>query len=208
MPLHEQVGTDAIHGEAADGRNPVIDFLTRKQVRRGEQIDKVYDLYEDAYRAYGDGRFAKATNALRKFRDYLNSIDLPKKRPEEPELKKISMKQTCRGFVYGEFRDCHGEKCSIQESSAVEPCLWLGLDKPKICVMSIYAKSLPPPKVYPDEGSTENTGWHIYEPPEAVHAFSRMHIDQETAKELVKMLEYFIAYGVLPRPASEEGGQT
>ncbi len=186
----------------------MIDFLTRKQARRGRQIDKVYDFFEQATAAYVDRRFAKATNTLCKLRDYINSIDLPKKRPEEPKLKKISMKQTCRWFVYGEFRDCHGEKCSIQESSTVEPCLWLGMDKPRVIVMSVDAKSLPPPKVYPDEGSTENTGWHIYEPPEAVHAFSRMHIDQETAKELVKMLEYFIAYGVLPRPASEEGGQT
>ena len=185
----------------------MIDFLTSKQARRGKQIDKVYDFFEQATAAYVERRFAKATNTLCRLRDYLNSIDLPKKHPEEPNLKKISMKKTGRGFVYGEFRDCDGEACSIQESSAVEPCLWLGLDKPKICVMSIYAKSLPPPKVYPDEGSTENTGWHIYEPPEPVEAFSRMNIDQETAKELVKLLEYFIAYGVLPRPASKEGGK-
>jgi hypothetical protein len=54
--------------------------LTEKQVRRGRQIDKVYEFYEIASSAYGRGCFVRATNTLCRLRDYINSIDLPRKK--------------------------------------------------------------------------------------------------------------------------------
>ena len=107
---------------------------------------------------------------------------------------------TARGFVIGEFEDLYGVKCSIQESSLAEkPALWLGVHKPEIKVMSVDTKNLPPPKIVPDEGSGEDYGWSSYILPEKVSAFSRMHIDIDMAKELVKTLNYFIKNGRLPQ---------
>ena len=55
----------------------IEDFFTKRQYQRGKQIDKVYEYFEAASSAYSHGRFAKATNTLRRLRDYLNSLDLP-----------------------------------------------------------------------------------------------------------------------------------
>lgn len=107
---------------------------------------------------------------------------------------------TNRGFVIGEFEDLYGAKCSIQESSlAEEPAIWLGVHKPEISVMSVDAKSLPPPKIVPDAGSGKNYGWSKYILPEKVSVFSRMHLDIDMAKELVELLNYFIENGTLPQ---------
>ena len=112
----------------------------------------------------------------------------------------IKKRFTGRGFVIGEFEDLYGVKCSIQESSlADKPALWLGVHKPEIKVMSVDAKNLPPPKIVPDEDSGEDYGWSNYILPEKVCVFSRMHLDIDMAKELVKTLNYFIENGRLPQ---------
>lgn len=112
----------------------------------------------------------------------------------------IKKSYTNRGFVIGEFTDLYGQKCSIQESSlADKPALWLGLCKPEITVMSVDAKDLPPPRIVPDEGSGVDYGWSKYILPDKVHAFSRMHIDIDMAKELVNTLNHFIKTGELPK---------
>lgn len=104
-----------------------------------------------------------------------------------------------RGFIIGEFEDLYGAKCSIQESSLVEkPAIWLGVHRPDISVMSVDAKTLPPPTIIPDEGSGEDYGWSKYILPEKVLVFSRMHLDIDMAKELVELLNYFIENGTLP----------
>lgn len=41
----------------------------------------------------------------------------------------LSLKPTERGFQRAEFVDRYGSECSIQESSLMEPALWLGVDK-------------------------------------------------------------------------------
>lgn len=66
----------------------IEDFLTKKQLLRGRQIDKVNAFFEAASSAYAQGRFAKATNTLRRLRDYLDSLDLPRKQTkQESEVK-------------------------------------------------------------------------------------------------------------------------
>lgn len=44
----------------------------------------------------------------------------------------IQLAPTNRGFLLGKFRDRYDAECSIQESSLVEPCLWLGVDAPRV----------------------------------------------------------------------------
>lgn len=45
------------------------------------------------------------------------------------------MKKTARGFLLEHFNDDYGVDCSIQESSAVDPHIWLGVHNPKITIM-------------------------------------------------------------------------
>lgn len=106
---------------------------------------------------------------------------------------------TDRGFIVGEFDDIYGAKCSIQESSlADKPALWLGVDKPRIKLLSADAKKkLSLPIVVPDEGSGEDYGWSDYILPEKVFAATRMHIDIDTARELIKLLTCFVENGGL-----------
>jgi hypothetical protein len=73
----------------------------------------------------------------------------------------VEWKDTERGFCRGEFRDCYGVACSIQESSlATEECIWLGADE--IC--------------YPPGGDPFN---------------SRMHLTREMKGELAHLLLKF-----------------
>lgn len=44
--------------------------------------------------------------------------------------------KTSRGFEINHFYDGYGVDCSIQESSAVEPHVWLGVHTPEIKIMS------------------------------------------------------------------------
>lgn len=98
---------------------------------------------------------------------------------------KKKLKKTCRGFRRVDFRDDKGECCNIQESSAAEePCIWLGLSdvKPQLFLPDI----------------SDRTGWIDYPMPDCVHIFSRMHLNRNNAKILVKYLNYFIKTGELP----------
>lgn len=118
----------------------------------------------------------------------------------------IRMYFTERGFRIGHFNDIYGTGCSIQESSLAEkPAIWLGVNCPEIKVMSIDAKNLTPPVIVPDEGSGENHGWCNYIIPDKVHVFSRMHLDIDMAKELVKQLQHFIKTGELQYVETNEG---
>lgn len=116
---------------------------------------------------------------------------------------KIRTGLTARGFVVGEFDDIYGAKCSIQESSVADmPALWLGVDRPKLGVLSVDAKNLPPPKIVPEAGSGEDYGWSDYILPEQVLTSSRMHIDVNIARELIKLLTCFVENGKL----TQDGG--
>jgi hypothetical protein len=73
-----------------------------------------------------------------------------------------------RGFLRGEFVDCCGEKCSIQESSmATEPCIWLGCEHETV-----------------DEVSGQKCG-------------ARMHLTRELVAALLPHLQRFAEYGSL-----------
>lgn len=86
---------------------------------------------------------------------------------------KIKMKTSERGFVVGEFKDLYDKECSIQESSlATKPAIWLGCDE----------------------------GTHTKDHLGNEVCLSRMHLDRKRAKQLIKLLQYFIDTGRLPDP--------
>jgi hypothetical protein len=91
------------------------------------------------------------------------------------------------------FLDKYGMKCSIQESSAgSEACIWLGIDdiEPKIMASKAHIYDIP---------TEETTGWIPYPIPNDVLLHSRMHLNQEHAKELITLLQYFVETGELPQ---------
>lgn len=91
--------------------------------------------------------------------------------------KKIEVKLTARGFGRGEFVDQYGCECSIQDSSANTPCIWLGVNKaePKVCI--------------------PGKGWTPVPFPEDTLFSTRMHLTQEHAKELIILLQKFVDTG-------------
>jgi hypothetical protein len=47
-----------------------------------------------------------------------------------------------RGFWLGKFRDTYGQPCSIQESSSVEPSVWLGVNHRRMHLSVEQARGL------------------------------------------------------------------
>ena len=106
--------------------------------------------------------------------------------------------KTARGFEIKHFTDCYGKDCSIQESSsASEDCVWLGIHKADILVMAQDLDTVRGLNTTPTEGSSQTVGWHIVNIPDTVQVFSRMHLNREQAKYLIKELQYFVKYGRL-----------
>ena len=66
-----------------------MDFRTKTMVKRGRQIDKVYDYWEKANEAYSKVAITldsgPATKWLKKLRDYLNR-EFPEKRRKHESL--------------------------------------------------------------------------------------------------------------------------
>jgi len=87
----------------------------------------------------------------------------------------IKISTTSRRFWLGKFRDANGELCSIQQSSSVDPRLWLGVDVPN-------------PMIFPGD----NTGWHPYKLPENVQCTTRMYLNVEQVKALIPILQKFV----------------
>jgi hypothetical protein len=81
----------------------------------------------------------------------------------------VRLRKTERGFLRGEFVDADGQACSIQESSQVEPRLWLG-------------------------SSANGEAIHL-----GRHVGVRMHLDRKTARMLIPHLQRFVAQGDLRR---------
>jgi len=108
---------------------------------------------------------------------------------------KIDLNRTERGFLYGEFTDKYGQKCSLQKSSRVadgpgDECIWLGVDNPdssfKVC----------------------HNGWRNYTlreffPEGDILVPDRMHLTQEMVKMLLPSLQHFAETGELPEPKTE-----
>lgn len=74
-------------------------------------------------------------------------------------------KKTERGFCYKEFTDRYGCKCSLQESSLVDPSIWLG-----------------PNEIQSDEFKTEFKS----------QPYTRMHLSYKQVQELVEDLQAWL----------------
>ena len=87
----------------------------------------------------------------------------------------ITMGKTCRNFAIGEFEDFNNVECSIQDSSlATEACIWLGPTAPN------------PRRMIPGRG------WVDAVLPTGVQCTTRMHLNVDQCRELVKVLNRFI----------------
>lgn len=83
---------------------------------------------------------------------------------------KIKKSRTPRGFGYAQFTDCIGQGCSAQDSSSIEPALWLGV---------------------------ENTGPNITGPlgKYSENVSVRMHLKRKDVCQLIKLLQSFVDNG-------------
>jgi hypothetical protein len=107
---------------------------------------------------------------------------------------KLVFKRNRRGFVYAEFKDTCGAKCSIQESSSAEsPKIWLGVDDPEPKILAVDAAV----QGLPTHGET--TGWVPHKIPGWVLLTTRMHLDRTGAKALIAVLEKFVKQGSLEK---------
>lgn len=95
-----------------------------------------------------------------------------------------------RGFEIQHFQDSYGLDCSIQESSSVEPHIWLGVHNPPHKIMWNNAEKY-------GLKIGERAGWYDFPIPEEVLVESRMHLTQDQARKLAKKLLYFAKHGVL-----------
>ena len=109
--------------------------------------------------------------------------------------------KTIRGFEVQHFEDDYGADCSIQESSAVEPHIWLGVHTPEIQIMTKdyleYNNVLSQATFIPDDTENPNVGWHTLQLPEQFYISGRMHLNRKQAKELTKKLNFFAKNGYL-----------
>lgn len=94
----------------------------------------------------------------------------------------MKLQKSDRGFLFGEFIDRCGDKCSIQESSlATEDAIWFGIDSPKLTVFE-----------------DENMGRYVTtEMPKTFSVNSRMQLTREMVEELLPILQNFVATGEL-----------
>ena len=98
--------------------------------------------------------------------------------------------ETNRGFKILWFDDAYNTKCSLQESSLVEPHIWLGVHGAKPTIMCQDAIKLGIP-------AKDTVGWQDYEIPKEVFIGTRMHLNPKQAKELAKKLLKFAKKGHL-----------
>lgn len=113
--------------------------------------------------------------------------------------------KNCRGFELQYFLDDYGVKCSIQESSAVEPHLWLGVSRPEVTIMykDAIEAGLNLPKKFPE---TNEYGVCNIPIPDKAFIDSRMHLNRKQAKEIAKKLNYFARHGYL-KPEKDGDGK-
>ena len=106
--------------------------------------------------------------------------------------------KTNRGFELKHFVDDYGVDCSIQESSSVEPRIWLGVHDPDIRVMYKDRNKLSEiNKVKKNYPECNENGWCTINIPEEAFINSRMHLNREQASWLAEELKYFAETGRL-----------
>lgn len=88
--------------------------------------------------------------------------------------------KSLRGFRVS-TTDANGKECIVQESSSVDPRLWIGLVSaaPQIMCRDAGKVELEPEAAY---------GWQTYPIPEEVFLSTRMHLDEDGVRGLIKML--------------------
>lgn len=87
---------------------------------------------------------------------------------------------TSRGFDLLQFKDDYGVVCDIQESSHIEPHIWLGTHEAKAQILASKVM----------EGGT---GWVDYPLPEDVNITHRMHL---TKNQCVSLGLVLLKYGL------------
>ena len=109
---------------------------------------------------------------------------------------KFTKRKTVRGFPLFEFQDDNGEECTVQISSACEPHIWLGIDKPKVMITYKDAKSigLNLKKKHPE---CNEYGLCDYPIPDDAHIFARMHLTKRQSFKLALKLIKFAIVGWL-----------
>ena len=106
--------------------------------------------------------------------------------------------KTNRGFELNHFTDDYGVDCSIQESSSVEPHIWLGVHKARLSIMyKDRDKLVGIDKVQKNDPHCNEWGWCTINLPKEVLFESRMHLNRKQSKELAKQLNYFARTGKL-----------
>ena len=112
--------------------------------------------------------------------------------------------KTNRGFEIQHFIDDYGVDCSIQESSSVDPHIWLGVNNPRISIMyKDRDKLIGIDKVEKDSPECNECGWCTVQLPKEALNESRMHLNRKQAKELAKKLNFFAKYGYLKENENE-----
>ena len=107
------------------------------------------------------------TKREHQIREYINE-------KEESDIRSIGkIEYTQRGFQVIEFQDSYGISCNIQESSSVEPHIWLGVKDLKPEIMG-------------------KKGWETFEVPDGVLFHNRMHLNREHASGLVEVLQNWL----------------
>lgn len=87
---------------------------------------------------------------------------------------------TNRGFKLIQFKDAYDELCDIQESSNIEPHIWLGTHSPN-------------PKILASKLDPNKTGWVDYQIPSDILISHRMHLNRKQCISLgLKLLKFGI----------------
>ncbi len=102
--------------------------------------------------------------------------------------------KTYRGFEVKHFKDDYGMDCSIQESSSLEPHIWLGIHNPQVKIMYKDVNIIKTMKIEKDYPETGDGGWCTLNMPEECLIDSRMHLNVEQAKWLIDELKYFVRH--------------
>lgn len=87
---------------------------------------------------------------------------------------------TNRGFKLIQFKDDYNELCDIQESSSIDPHIWLGTHNPN-------------PQILASKVNSNKTGWIDYEMPSDILISHRMHLNKKQCISLgLRLLKYGI----------------
>jgi hypothetical protein len=109
----------------------------------------------------------------------------------------VKTAKTERGLELLEFEDQNGQACSLQQSSAIG---WYASDAPGSSFVWLGINDVIP-KVL-----VQNEGWVDVKLPEGALTAARMHLDQDSVKELVRHLNRWLKTGSLALRKAKKGG--